>query len=38
MNTIDARLAHALDVFEINDVGDDALDEEAVEKREARRP
>jgi hypothetical protein len=38
MTTIDARLAYALDVFELDDVGDDALDEEAVVKREARRP
>jgi hypothetical protein len=38
MTTIDGRLAYALDLFGLDDVGDDALREEAVEKREARRP
>ena len=38
MTTIDARLAYAPDVFELDDIGDDALHEEAVERREARRP
>ena len=38
MTTIDARLAYALDVLELDDVGDDALHKEAVERRKARRP
>jgi hypothetical protein len=39
MTTIDARLAYVPDIFEIDDVGDNAQHEEAVEKRrEARRP
>jgi hypothetical protein len=38
MTTIDARPAYALYIFELDDVGDDALREEAVERREARRP
>jgi hypothetical protein len=38
MTTIDARLAYVLDVLELDDVGGDALHEEAVERREARRP
>ena len=38
MTTIDARLTYAPDVFEFDDVGDDVVPEEAVERREARRP
>ena len=38
MTAIDARLTYAPDVFELDDVGRDALHEEAVERREARRP
>jgi hypothetical protein len=34
MTTIDARLAYALDVFELDDVGDDPH----MLRREARRP